>query len=52
MIKETQSGNTAKAIENYMKFLDFWKDTNPSIHEVEDARKVGWAEGSVIFFNP
>ena len=34
-----QQGNTAKAIENYEKFLDLWKDADPGIAEVEDAKK-------------
>jgi tetratricopeptide (TPR) repeat protein len=34
-----QQGNAAKAIEHYEKFLDFWKDADPDIAEVEDARK-------------
>jgi len=29
----------AKAIEHYKKFLDLWKEANPGIAEVEDARK-------------
>jgi hypothetical protein len=29
----------SKAIENYKKFLTFWKDADPGIPEVEDARK-------------
>ncbi|NIN92857.1 tetratricopeptide repeat protein [bacterium] len=32
-------GNTAEALENYEKFLTLWKDADPSIAEVEDARK-------------
>jgi hypothetical protein len=34
-----QQGNTAKAIEHYEKFLDLWKDADPGIVEVEDAKK-------------
>ena len=34
-----QQGDTAKAIENYEKFLDLWKDADPGIAEVEDARE-------------
>jgi hypothetical protein len=33
-----QKGNTAKAIEHYEKFLDLWKDSDPGIAEVDDAR--------------
>jgi len=32
-------GRKAKAIENYEKFLDLWKDADPGIAEVEDARR-------------
>jgi tetratricopeptide (TPR) repeat protein len=34
-----QQGDTAKAIENYEKFLILWKDADPGIAEVEDAGK-------------
>ncbi|MFX0069257.1 MAG: protein kinase [Candidatus Hodarchaeota archaeon] len=34
-----EQGNNNKAIENYEKFLDLWKDADPGISEVEDARK-------------
>jgi serine/threonine protein kinase/predicted Zn-dependent protease len=33
-----QQGNTAKAIEHYDKFLDLWKDADPGIAEIEDAK--------------
>jgi len=32
------TGQKAKAIEHYEKFLDLWKDADPGIHEVEDAK--------------
>ncbi|UCE22210.1 MAG: tetratricopeptide repeat protein [Candidatus Aminicenantes bacterium] len=34
-----QQGDTAKAIEHYEKFLHLWKDADPGIVEVEDAKK-------------
>jgi tetratricopeptide (TPR) repeat protein len=36
-----EQGNTAKAIEHYEKFLDLWKDADPGIAEVSDARERG-----------
>jgi serine/threonine protein kinase/Tfp pilus assembly protein PilF len=33
-----QQGNTEKAIEHYEKFLDLWKDADPGIAEVDDAK--------------
>jgi hypothetical protein len=32
-------GKTTKAIEHYEKFLDLWKDADPGMVEVEDAKK-------------
>jgi serine/threonine protein kinase/tetratricopeptide (TPR) repeat protein len=32
-------GDTEKAIEHYEKFLDLWKDADPGIAEVEDAKE-------------
>jgi len=34
-----QKGWKGKAIDQYEKFLDIWKDADPGIAEVEDARK-------------
>ena len=34
-----QQGNKAKAIEHYEKFLDLWKDADPGMAGVEDAKK-------------
>ncbi len=33
------SNATAKAIEHYEKFLEMWKDADPGIAEVDDARE-------------
>jgi serine/threonine protein kinase/Flp pilus assembly protein TadD len=34
-----QQNDEAKAIEHYEKFLELWKDADPGIDEVEDAKK-------------
>ena len=34
-----QKGDKAKAAENYRKFLDLFKDADPGLPEVENARK-------------
>jgi len=32
-------GNIAKAIDHYKIFLHLWKDADPGIAEIEDAKK-------------
>ncbi len=39
MLKETWKGRIDKAIEHHEKFLDLWKDADPGIVEVGDARE-------------
>jgi len=34
-----EKGWKGKAIENYEKFLNLWKNADPNIHEIIDAKK-------------
>jgi hypothetical protein len=34
-----KKGQSAKATEHYEKFLTLWKDADPGLTEVDDARK-------------
>lgn len=34
-----QKGWEGKAIENYEKFLELWKDTDKGLAEIEEAKK-------------
>jgi len=39
IVSAQEKGWKGKAIEHYEKFLDLWKDADPGIAEVDDARK-------------
>lgn len=34
-----QKDNRTKAIEHYEKFLDLWKNSDPGIAEIEEAKR-------------